>query len=169
MAQQPARSTKSVWFASSPNKPSSAGFCPTFGFSGSTAFRFATSASETFSVPGMTYCSPGWWSQFLLRQALKSLSRRRNIRKVPAQVAAGAVLAAMQRFGRYWGKQRTSREPRQYVVPDRTYVRSCVPSITDDFCGAQPHLNRVLQETFQFFEEERQAGVLLEERMVLAR
>ncbi len=40
------RSIRSVWQARSPNKPSSAAFCPTFGFSGS-AFRFATSASET--------------------------------------------------------------------------------------------------------------------------
>ena len=33
-------------------------YCPTFGFSGSPAFRFTTSASETFSAPGMTCCSP---------------------------------------------------------------------------------------------------------------
>jgi hypothetical protein len=34
---------------------------------------------------------------------------------------------------------------------------------------AQPQLNCVLQEIFQFFEEARQAGVLLQEDVILAR
>jgi hypothetical protein len=43
----------------------SAGFCPTFGFSGSAAFRLAISAPEVFSAPGMTCCSPALVLQFL--------------------------------------------------------------------------------------------------------
>ena len=67
------------------------------------------------------------------------------------------------------GAERTCLARAQSVAdPQRTFPKIFILSISAD-CYAQPHLNCVLQEVFQFLEEPGQARVLLQQNMIFAR
>jgi hypothetical protein len=67
------------------------------------------------------------------------------------------------------GAERTCLARAQSVAdPQRTFPKIFILSISAD-CYAQPHLNCVLQEVFQFLEEPGQARVLFQQNMIFAR